>query len=217
MIGLIIGDGYMNENGRLSVEHGEKQEEYCRYKAALLHSVTGGKEIKVHKNERIRSKRKDGKEWKTNNFTTFSFRKQSKSFIEFRNLLYKEGKKTITQELLDLMDETSIMLWWLDDGNLNRKQTIDKKPGSYCLRLYVFKSIEECELIQKWFLEKYNVKWNIVKSEDPYLFNLYCGVREGVKFINLIQKTVLEKIPSMSYKVLDIWQERRASKDDDIV
>lgn len=217
MIGLMIGDGYMNENGRLCVEHSEKQEEYCRYKAALLHSVTGGKEIKVHKNERIRSKRRDGKEWKTSNFTTFSFKKQSKSFIEFRNLLYKENKKTITQELLDLMDETSIMLWWLDDGNLNRKQTIDKKPGSYCLRLYVYRNIEECELIQKWFLEKYNVKWNIIKSENPNLFNLYCGVREGVKFINLIQKTVLEKIPSMSYKVLDIWQERRASKDDDIV
>jgi hypothetical protein len=167
--------------------------------------------------ERVRSKRKDGKEWKTNNFITFSFRKQSKSFIEFRNILYKNGKKAITKEVLDLMDETSLMLWWLDDGNLNRKQTIDKKPGSYCLRLYVYKSIEECELLQKWFLEKYNIQWNVIKSENPDLFNLYCGVREGVKFINLIQKTVLDKIPSMSYKVLDIWQERRASKDDDIV
>lgn len=28
LIGLIIGDGYINENGRIKIQHGEKQKEY---------------------------------------------------------------------------------------------------------------------------------------------------------------------------------------------
>lgn len=209
LIGLIIGDGYLSDNGRLCIEHDQKQEEYCRFKAALLHSVTGGKEIKVHKNERIRSERKDGKKWKNQHFVTFSFKRQSKSFVYFRNLLYKNRKKVITEDVLNLLNETSLMLWWLDDGNLCRKQTLNKKPGSYCLRFYIYRTMEECMIFQKWFKEKYNIQWNIVKSSTEGLFNFYCGVREGVKFINLFQETVRTKIPSMSYKVLDIQHERR--------
>jgi len=217
LIGLTLGDGYLNDVGQLKIEHGDKQEEYCRYKAALLHSVVGGKDIIVHKNERVRSARKDGKEWKTKEFTTYSFSKRSKSFLPFRELIYKDKKKKLTPELLDLLDETSLMLWWLDDGNLNQKQTATYRPGSYCLRFYIYRSMEECLLFQKWFLDKYGIQWNIIKSSDPEKFNFYCGVREGVKFIALFQDIVRKKIPSMAYKVLDIQHERRTSKEDDIV
>ena len=48
LIGLLLGDGYIDEKGRIYIEHGEKQKDYCIYKAKLLHSVCGGKDIKVH-------------------------------------------------------------------------------------------------------------------------------------------------------------------------
>ena len=48
LIGLLLGDGYIDDKGRICIEHGEKQKDYCIYKAKLLHSVCGGKDIKVH-------------------------------------------------------------------------------------------------------------------------------------------------------------------------
>lgn len=206
MIGLLLGDGYINNKGRVEIEHCIEQKEYCIYKAKLLHSVCGGRDINVHEYQRTRSILKDGRQWKNNTFTTVSFKKQSKHFMYFRDLLYKNGKKEITQDVLDLLSPLSIALWWLDDGSLVRKKQANGKPGPYGLMLYTYLPKEQNELIQKYFLEKYNMKWNVVSAnihkENQYM--LRCGQTEGRKFLNIIRNIVLEKVPSMQYKVLDI-------------
>lgn len=206
VIGLLLGDGYINDKGRIEIEHCIKQKDYCIYKAKLLHSVCGGKNINVHEYQRTRSILKDGRQWKSNTFTTVSFKKQSKHFMYFRDLLYKNGKKEITQEVLDLLTPLSIALWWLDDGSLVKKQQRDGSPGPYGLMLYTYLPKEQNELIQKHFLEKYGMKWNVVPAnihkEGQYM--LRCGQTEGRKFLNIIRNTVIEKVPSMQYKVLDI-------------
>lgn len=206
VIGLLLGDGYINDNGRIEVEHCIEQKDYCIYKAKLLHSVCGGKDINVHEYQRTRSVLKDGRQWKSNTFTTVSFKKQSKHFIYFRNLLYKNRKKEITKEVLDLLSPLSIALWWLDDGSLVRKRQKDGSLGPYGLMLYTYLPKEQNELIQKYFLEKYDMKWNVVPAnihkDNQYM--LRCGQTEGRKFLNIIRDIVLQKIPSMQYKVLDI-------------
>ena len=206
VIGLLLGNGYINDNGRIEVEHRIEQKDYCIYKAKLLHSVCGGKDINVHEYQRTRSVLKDGRLWKSNTFTTVSFKKQSKHFIYFRNLLYKNRKKEINKEVLDLLSPLSIALWWLDDGSLVRKRQKDGNPGPYGLMLYTHLPKEQNELIQKYFLEKYNMKWNVVlaNTHKDNQYMLRCGQTEGRKFLNIIRGIVLEKIPSMQYKVLDI-------------
>lgn len=206
MIGLLLGDGYINDKGRVEIEHCIEQKDYCIYKAKLLHSVCGGKDINVHEYQRTRSILKDGRQWKNNTFTTVSFKKQSKHFMYFRNLLYKNGRKEITQDVLDLLTPLSIALWWLDDGSLVKKRQKDNSPGPYGLMLYTYLPKEQNELIQKYFLEKYEMKWNVVPAnihkENQYM--LRCGQIEGKKFLNIIRNIVIEKVPSMQYKVLDI-------------
>lgn len=207
MIGLILGDGYMNENGRIKIEHCEAQKEYIEWKAKLLHSVCGGKDIKVHRYDKVRSKRKDGKAWKTNEYTTYGIDKQSVSFKEFRELVYKNGKKTISKEVLDLLNPTSIALWFLDDGCLSRRRNKDGSPGSYMLRICTYLSKDQNELIQKYFQEKYDMTWNVVKADgakDDTQWMLRCGMKEGRKFLNIIRDIVRKNVPSMAYKVLDI-------------
>lgn len=206
IMGLLLGDGYISPNGRISIEHCEKQKNYCIFKAKLLHTVCGGKEIKVRESIRTRSKLKNGKEWRTPIFTTYSFRRQSVDLKQFRNLLYKENKKTITKEILNMLNSVSIALWWLDDGNVCEKHTHGKKCG-YNLRLYTFLSKKENELIRDFFIQKYNVVWNVVPTEDTKRTDLYmlrCGSIEGRKFLAIIRDFVREKIPDMSYKVIDI-------------
>ncbi len=206
MIGLTLGDGYINPNGRFEIAHCEKQKDYCIFKAKLLHSVCGGKDVKVEKIETEYTKRQNGKLIEHSIYTKYRFRKQCKHFKYFRNLLYKDGKKTITKEVLQMLTPLSIALWFLDDGSLVRRKQLDKSPGPYATMIYTYTTKEENELIRDYFLEKYGVKWNVVPAnihqENQYMIR--CGQAESRKFLAIIRDIVREKIPSMSYKVLDI-------------
>lgn len=201
LIGLLLGDGYIDPKGRIGIEHGEKQKEYCIFKAKLLHSICGGSDIKVK--ELVRNKTSEKS--KLDKFITYSFKKQSKHFIPIRNLLYLNNKKTYTKEVLDLLDPLAIALWWMDDGCLTAKYNKGYDKPHYMLRLATYVSKEENELIKQYFIDNYNMIWNVVKadgSNDKYM--LRCGQNEGKKFLNIIRDIIKEKVPSMSYKVLDI-------------
>jgi hypothetical protein len=114
MIGLIIGDGTLGKDGKFGVIHSIKQLDYCIFKAKLLHSIVGGRDIKVHESV---TKYKYKEEVRESQICRFS--KCSKSFIPFRQLLYPDGKKYISNEMLSYLNETSLALWWMDDGNLD--------------------------------------------------------------------------------------------------
>lgn len=211
LIGLLLGDGYIDEKGRIQIEHGEKQKEYCIYKAKLLHSVCGGKDIKVHEYIRNRSILKDKKQFKESTFTTYSFKKQSQSFIPIRQLLYNENKKRyISEEIVKYLTPEAIALWWMDDGCLTKKYTYvngEKKHCGYMLRFCTFLPKEQNEIIQKFFEEKYQMKWNVVKADgakDESQWMLRCGSIEGRKFLNIIRDYIIKNVPSLSYKVIDI-------------
>ena len=212
LIGLLLGDGYIDDNGRICIEHGEKQKEYCIYKAKLLHSVCGGKDIKVHEYIRNHSILKDKKQFKESTFITYSFKKQSKSFIPIRELLYdKESrKKYISEEILKYLTPEAIALWWMDDGCLTKKYTYqngEKKHCGYILRICTYLSKEQNEIIQKFFIDNYNMKWNVVPADgakNDTQWMLRCGSIEGRKFLNIIRDYINKNVPSMSYKIIDI-------------
>lgn len=212
LIGLLLGDGYIDDKGRIQIEHGEKQKEYCIYKAKLLHSVCGGKDIKVHEYIRNNSILKDKKQFKNSTFVTYSFKKQSKSFIQIRNLLYnKENrKKQINQSIIKYLSVESIALWWMDDGCLTKKYTYqngEKKHCGYTLKLCTFLPKEQNKIIQKFFDEHYQMHWNVVPADgakDDTQWMLRCGCTEGRKFLNIIREYITKNVPSMSYKVINI-------------
>ena len=212
LIGLLLGDGHIDIKGRISIEHGEKQKEYCIYKAKLLHSVCGGKDVKVHEYVRKRSILKDKKQFKESTFVTYKFRKQSVSFIPIREMLYngETGKKYISEKILKYLTPEVIALWWMDDGCLTKKYTYpngEKKHCGYVLRLCTYLPKEQNELIQKFFRDNYQMEWNIVKADgtkDDTQWMLRCGSIEGRKFLNIIREYINEHVPSMSYKVINI-------------
>ena len=211
LIGLLLGDGYIDDKGRIYVEHGEKQKEYCIYKAKLLHSVCGGRDIKVHEYVRNHSILKDKKQFKESTFTTYSFKKQSQSFIPIRQLLYDTNrKKYISEEILPYLTTEAIALWWMDDGCLTKKYTYqngEKKHCGYMLRLCTYLPKEQNEIIQKFFKRNYQMEWNVVKADgakDDSQWMLRCGSIEGRKFLDIIRDYVIKNVPSLSYKVINI-------------
>lgn len=204
IIGLIIGDGYINNKGRICIEHGEKQFEYCVYKAKLLHSICGGNDIIVHKNNRHVANSILHK-CKSKSFITYSFKKQSKNFIFFRELMYKNNKKVITEEVLKYIQPISIALWWMDDGCLYKRYNKGYKKHSYFFQLSTFCSLEEIKLIQTFFIDKYDIKWNIKKQvcKNDIRYSLCCGQKQGKKLLQLIKQYVY-KVDCMKYKCVDI-------------
>ena len=212
LIGLLLGDGYIDDKGRIYVEHGEKQKEYCIYKAKLLHSVCGGKDVKVHEYVRNHSILKDKKQFKESTFVTYSFKKQSQSFIPIRQILYDSNrKKHISEEILPYLTVEAIALWWMDDGCLTTKkytyQNGEKKHCGYILRLCTYLPKEQNEIIQKFFRENYQMEWNVVKADgakDDSQWMLRCGSIEGRKFLDIIRDYVIKNVPSLSYKVINI-------------
>ena len=211
LIGLLLGDGYIDDKGRIYVEHGEKQKEYCIYKAKLLHSVCGGKDVKVHEYVRNHSILKDKKQFKESTFVTYSFKKQSQSFIPIRQILYDSNrKKHISEEILPYLTVEAIALWWMDDGCLTKKYTYqngEKKHCGYILRLCTYLPKEQNEIIQKFFRENYQMEWNVVKADgakDDSQWMLRCGSIEGRKFLDIIRDYVIKNVPSLSYKVINI-------------
>ena len=205
LIGLLLGDGYIDPKGRIYIEHCKEQLEYCVYKAKLLHSVIGGKDIKVSLLQRKRTPLKNGKKYKSGDtFITCKFSKQSKHFIPIRDLLYPNGKKEITKEVLECLTPLSIALWWMDDGNLNRRKNADGTLGAYMLRLYTYLSFEQNVLIRDFFIKNYNIYWNILTAnQEKEQYYLYCSQTEGKKFMDLISQIIIKNVPSMSYKLFD--------------
>lgn len=200
LLGLLLGDGYIDPRGQIQIKHCEAQKEYCEFKAKLLHSVCGGKDIKIH-HQIVDGKKRN---FKNNIYNYYGIKKQSKHFKLLRDLLYPHNKKEFNKEVLRYLQPISIALWWMDDGCLSRRKLKDGSPGSYMLRLFTYTSKEETELIKQFFLEKYNVNWNVVKADNSDTqYMLRCGVNEGRKFLNIIRDIVL-KVPCMAYKVLDI-------------
>lgn len=211
LIGLALGDGYIDPKGRLCIEHGEKQKEYCEFKAKLLHSVLGGNDVKVYERIRKYTPRKDGKEWKTNFFKTYSFTKSSVHLKKVRELLYKDNKKTITEELVSHFDLITLLLLYLDDGNLhkhyNYTNRVRHEKFGYQIRIYTYLPKDQNEILQKWIFDKYGIMFKIAKAygtKKEDLFILRCCQTEARKFLNLIREYVRANIPSMAYKVLDI-------------
>ena len=51
------------------------------------------------------------------------------------------------------------------------------------------------------------------RKRSPDKYNLHCGKKEGEKFLSIIRDIVREKVPSMSYKVVDLDHEIRARID----
>lgn len=199
MIGLTLGNGNIDSKGRLQITHSENQRDYLEYKAKLLHSVTGGKSIKISTITKHSIYKKSDKVVSDTVRIQYRIRRQSNSFLQFRDLLYYNNKKSIKYEALELLTPVSIALWWIDKGYITKN-----KLKSYIFHLNTGLSKNNNILIQKHFKDKYDIKWDIDYNKNKACWILKCGVLEGRKLLNIIRDIIISKVPSMSYKVPNI-------------
>lgn len=178
--GSLLGDASIGinwKNARLSFNHGGDQEKYFDYKCSFFTNILG----KINKTPRY-DKRTD------KYYNRFAVRTLAHpKFTEIYKECYPEGIKTVTQEWLDKLTPRSLAIWYMDDGC---------NDGTLATNCFTY---DEVLLIQKWFLEKYQIEINIHKSNhnNHEQFLIYFPVKSKPKFYNLVKDYIIE---SMSYK-----------------
>lgn len=192
IVALTIGDGSISPEGRLAINHCDKQKEYIEYKAEIINRIIGGKPVTIHKTKnKINDKVYYG----------WAIRKCCKCKLsEFRELFYPNGKKVITREILDYLTPEGIAIWYMDDGNLSAEK-IDGKIHAYKLGIATYLTQEENQVIIDYFKEKWNIEFHSHKDGSKY--RLRMGTKEARRFLELVRPYV-NKIECMKYKAIEI-------------
>lgn len=113
LAGTLLGDGSLGRNGenelaRYNSTHGMKQLEYANFKEMIFGNCRG----REYTNDYEKG------------FGNRLYSSRSKSMFpkHVYEIFYKNGKKKVTQEWLDLLDEFGLALWYMDDGSIRTMQ-----------------------------------------------------------------------------------------------
>lgn len=191
LIGLVLGDGHITSKGDLNITHSIKQKEYIEYKAKLIKNLLSCKKLNLY--HRLDDKHNE-----------FTLHKTHKYFKILRNWIYKNGVKTFSKKILNLLTPEAIAIWWMDDGSHGIDR--NKKTGkirAHSFHLYTYTNLEETENIIQMFKEKFDINFYKIKSTSKTTgivsYYLKCRTKEGRKLSNLIRPYI---IPSLQYKIL---------------
>ena len=139
VIGSYLGGGHLQSHGfgryRLKIIHGEKQRDYCQWKANIF-----GCEMKEIERNGYADK-------KAYTFQTKEF------YLPF----VLSSKKTVTKEIIKQIDERALAIWYLDDGCIN------SQGNSIALSTESFDDISIELLIRR--LAQFNIKVKRQKSK----------------------------------------------------
>lgn len=223
LLALCIGDGCLRKphpkSGcvQLEIGHSITQEAYCKWKRDLIYSIFGGKKPPKIGYKEIKLKGYD----KT--YQACRFTKSHPYFSYLRNLLYPNGVKVMTREILDKLTLQGIAIWFMDDGSFYKKDNEDGTK-SICFDLRISTDSftkEENEIIVDYFKEKWGINFHVYQyhKERKHNWIIRANKEAAIKFIKLISPYV---IPEMKYKVeykSNNIHERETSEksDDDIV
>lgn len=181
LVGLLLGDGHLETQNfgrtyRLKVEHSIKQLEYTKWLSELFSDWNNG----------VYRKNKNGKEYV--GFTTFSH----PALRFYAHQFYREKKKIVPKLIHKLMTDTSIAIWYLDDGSWksNKHSTFIIHTPGY--------SKKDLEMIIKALRMK-DVKAKLHSQKNKY-WRLYIMSESADNFRNIILP-IVSKFDSMKYKL----------------
>jgi len=187
LLGSLLGDGSLeksNVNPRYIEAHALPQREYLEWKNTFFNGNYCIREMKSH--------------GKTRPYAYLRTHVDP-SLLPYYRLVYPNGKKTVTMELLDRLEQLGMAIWYCDDGTFHyRDNTITLSTNCF--------SYEEYKIIKKWFDRRWGINVNIFRHKDSYVTNL--SPQYTREFLMLI-KPVFPPCPCMYYKLgylcIDNW------------
>lgn len=186
---MLIGDGCLKVKPGPYYEyvicHSIKQKEYIEYKLNLFHSILGGKKPKLHY-------------YKGKLGESLRFSRCHKYFrLLHRRLYSKNGKKYITDKVLNRLTPHAIAIWYMDDGGLKKNKHMGRVTSS-SMHLFTYCSKEEAVRIVQYFNEKWGISPKALKYYKKDQWNIVFNTSESRKLDELLKPYI---IPSMLYKL----------------
>ena len=175
LIGSLLGDSSISKKYILNIGHGLKQEEYYIHKIQLLSP-----------NIKFLEYRREKVDKRTNNLyiSLQAYSNKYEDIVNLRELLYINGKKEITKEILKDFNEISLAYRFMDDGNY------EKYGAKIALCNFSDNSLI---LFQNFLKNKWNIDTSIHKDKT-----LYIKATSKKIFKQLISSYI---IPSILYKI----------------
>lgn len=202
LIALLLGDGTICNNNVFKLAHAQQQKDYLEWKIKQLNNAG-------IKNNGLKTYVKTcGYNTGVNVYYT------QLNIIPFikvlKRIFYKPKKVLGNRKLLNRLDARGVAIWYMDDGHINIRKDKDGRPMGFYIKIATCLPKNELQIIIDYFKEVWDVNFYMFhegKKEDS--FSLCCGTKEGLKFINIIKKYVLQ-VPSMVHKIqYDLSQRRR--------
>lgn len=202
LIALLLGDGTICNNNVFKLAHAEQQKGYLEWKIKQLNDAG------IRNNGLKTYVKTCGYNTGVNVYYT------QLNIIPFikvlRRIFYKPKKVLGNRKLLNRLDARGVAIWYMDDGHINIRKDKDGRPMGFYIKIATCLPKNELQIIIDYFKEVWDVNFYMFhegKKEDS--FSLCCGTKEGLKFINIIKKYVLQ-VPSMVHKIqYDLSQRRR--------
>ena len=177
--GSLLGDMSISKTknlARILITQGGSHEDYFDFICSKFEGLLG----KISKEPRFDNRTK---KWYNKFIVRFLAHKQ---YLSIYNLIYKNGVKTITQEWLNKLTPKSIAYWFMDDGS---------RSGDLATNCF---TLQEVELCQKWFKDKFNIDTRIRKIANKEQWLLIICVNSRQNFDDLIRPYIHK---SMLYKL----------------
>lgn len=194
IIGMMLGDGYLfgDKQKCLTIVHSPAQREYLDFKVSILTQLTA-----IHRYDRI-VKFKNGKKYPLLCIVT----RHHPVYTKIYRILYRDGRKAVTKEVLRKLTILGLAIWFMDDGSLTLHYKRNKNGQRYIagveynLHTEGF-SYEENLLIKSYLKEALGIEAKVHRTKGKY-WKIYMNGTQGRKFAEIIAPYV---IPSMEYKL----------------
>lgn len=182
LLGSFLGDLYITKQGDATVTHSEKQYAYLKWLHYKLKNIS----------QNICRTSQNKFYFKT---VSLDFLKQLRKTYYVYDQNAKRCKKIINVDLLNKLTPLSLSIWFCDDGYVDN-------GCNYHLSTHGF-SLSENQIIQKYFLQKWNIQTQIaetfsIKYNQKY-FHIKMNKINSIKFTEIIKYYL---IPSMLYKLI---------------
>lgn len=177
VFGTMLGDGYLYKNGRLQVEHREKDIAYLLWKYRMLRRFSSGIPKRcVRFDKRTRK-------------TYVSWRFYSKPiFRSLREAFYVKDTKIVPRDKkIFSVSRLSLAVWYMDDGGRGART-----PKGMIISVKGY-SEEDRRFLREYLEQKFHVRVNLHKNGQ-----LYFPVETADRLCRLIKPFV---VPSMKYKL----------------
>ena len=177
VLGTTLGDGYLYRNGRLQVEHREKDIKYLKWKYRSLLCLTSGVPKRC-----VRYDRRTKKEYVSWRFYTKPI------FKSLRKIFYSNGKKIVPRGKAEFnLCPLGLAVWFMDDGGRGARTP---KGMIISVRGY---SVGDRKYLRRYLEQKFKIRVNLHKNGQ-----LYFPVETVDRFCKLIQRFI---VPTMKYKL----------------